>query len=265
MTGAKKRRAARSRYPVMLVALLCLMLASSPVMAQQVGSPSDPAWQQSVERIVERYLQDHPEAIEKALQSLEEKRQVEAREQAKAVIAARQPELVNDAASLVGGNPSGDLALVEFFDYRCGFCKRIAPVVAQLQKDDPKVRVVYKDFAILGENSELAARAALASKAQPQNAAFHDALLAAKEELTREAILKIAGEVGLDISRLDSDMNKPEWSTVIERNRALAQELGITGTPAFVVGQELHVGVLDLPTLKELVARARPALAPKPS
>ena len=263
MTEAKEHRAAGSGYPVMLVALLCLTLASSPVVAQQAAPPPDSAWQQSVERIVEQYIKDHPEAIAKALQALEEKRQAEAQERAKAVIAARQEELLHDQTSLVGGNPGGDLTVVEFFDYRCAFCKRTASVVAQLQKDDAGVRVVYKDFAILGENSELAARAALASRAQPQSQAFHDALLAAKEELSKDVILRIAGDVGLDAKRLEMDMDKPEWFAVIERNRALARDLDITGTPAFVIGQELHIGALDLPALKALVSRAR--LAPAAS
>jgi len=257
MTGVKERRPAGWSYLVLLVALLGLTLTSSPIGAQQAGSPTDPAWQQSVERIVEQYIRDHPEAIEKALQSLEEKRQAEAQARAKAVIAERQADLLNDSVSLVGGNPAGTLTLVEFFDYRCGYCKRIAPVLAQLENDDPRVRVVYKDFAILGDNSELAARAALASKAQSQTPAFHDALLAAKEDLTKEVILRIAREVGLDAGRLETDMGKAEWAAIIDRNRALAKDLGITGTPAFVAGQDLHVGAMDLPALKELVSHAQ--------
>ncbi|MFO0730999.1 MAG: DsbA family protein [Nitrospiraceae bacterium] len=132
----------------------------------------------------------------------------------------------------------GTATLVEFFDYRCGYCGgQRAP--SQLQKEDSRVRVVYKDFPILGEASELAAKAALASKAQGKHQAFHEALLASKGEMTKESIFAIAKEVGLDTNRLDADMRNPEWQQVIERNRALARSLGINGTPGFIVGTEL--------------------------
>lgn len=263
MRRAEREQPRRWRtHPPSPVALLCLTLAWSPALAQPAGSPSDPAWQREVERVVEQYIRAHPEVVEQALQALEAKRQAEERERVKAAIAARQAELLNDPASPVSGNPSGEVTVVEFFDYRCGFCKRVAGVVTQLQKDDPRVRIVYKDFPILGEASELAAKAALASKAQGRHQAFHEALLAVKGDLTKEQVLQIAREVGPDAKRLKTDMESAEWSTIIDRNRALAKKLGITGTPAFVVGHELHLGALDLTALKELVARGRPAPDP---
>jgi protein-disulfide isomerase len=245
-----------SRIIIFIAAALVGGLLISPILAEE--SPyANPAWQQAVEKAIESYIRSHPEAIEQTLQGLEAKRQAEAQERAKAMIAARQPELLNDAASPVSGNPKGEVTVVEFFDYRCGFCKRVAAAVTQLQKDDPRVRVVYKNFPILGEASELAAKAALASNAQGRYQAFHEALLAAKGEMTKEQVLHIASDVGLDAKKLEADMNNPEWTTVIERNKALAKELGITGTPAFVVGNELYPGAMDLAVLKELVGRAR--------
>jgi protein-disulfide isomerase len=145
---------------------------------------------------------------------------------------------------------------VEFYDYRCGYCKKAASAVTELQKIDPRVRVVYKDFPILGESSELAAKAALASQAQGKHQAFHEALLASHADMTKEAILKIAVGVGLDAKRLEADMANPKWQAVIAKNRALARELGISGTPGFIVGNELVPGMLDLNGLKELIARA---------
>jgi protein-disulfide isomerase len=218
---------------------------------------TNPAWQQAVENVIEQYIRTHPEVVEQSLQALEAKREDEERARVKAAIAARQNELVNDPASPVSGNLKGDITVVEFFDYRCGFCKRAAGAVTQLQKDDPRVRVVYKDFPILGEASELAAKAALASRAQGKHQAFHEALLAAKGDMTKDTILAIAGEVGLDPKRLEADMVNPEWQTIIDRNRALAKDLGITGTPAFIAGAELQPGALDLKALKELIARAQ--------
>jgi protein-disulfide isomerase len=237
-------------------ALVGALLISSPTLAEE--SPyANPAWQQAVEKAIESYIRSHPEAIEQTLQGLEAKRQAAEQERVKAMVAARQPELLNDPSSPISGNPKGAVTVVEFFDYRCGFCKRVAGAVTQLQKDDPRVRVVYKNFPILGEASELAAKAALASNAQGRYQAFHEALLAAKSDMTKEQVLHIASDVGLDAKKLEADMNNPEWTTVIERNKALAKELGITGTPAFVVGNELYPGAMDLAALKELVGRSQ--------
>jgi protein-disulfide isomerase len=235
------------------------LLLSSPLPAEE--SPyANPAWQQAVEKAIEKYIRSHPEVIEQTLQALDAKRQGEEQQRVKAVIAARQSDLLNDPSSPVSGNLKGDVTVVEFFDYRCGFCKRVAGAVTQLQKDDAQVRVIYKDFPILGEASELAAKAALASRAQGRHQAFHEALLAAKGDVTKDQILHIASEVGLDPKRLETDMENPEWVSIIERNRALAKELGIGGTPAFVVGNELVPGAMDLAALKDLVAQRR---APK--
>lgn len=205
---------------------------------------------------IERYIRSHPEVIEQSLQALGAKREAELRDQQKTALVTRQNELLHDPTSPVSGNPKGEITLVEFYDYRCGYCKRAAPAVTELQKVDPRVRVVYKDFPILGEPSELAAKAALASQAQGKHQSFHEALLASHADMTKDEILKIAVSVGLNAKRLEADMANPKWQAVIDKNRALAQELGISGTPGFIVGNELVPGWLDLNGLKELIARA---------
>ncbi len=244
------------RIIIYMAAALVGALLISPTLAEE-GPYENPAWQQAVEKAIEKYIRSHPEVIEQTLQGLEAKRQAAEQERVKTAIAARQSDLLNDPGSSVSGNLKGDVTVVEFFDYRCGFCKRVAGAVTQLQKDDSRVRVVYKNFPILGEASELAAKAALASNTQGRYQAFHEALLAAKSDMTKEQVLHIASDVGLDTKKLEADMDNPEWTTVIERNRALAKELGITGTPAFIVGTELFPGAMDLAVLKELVGRAR--------
>lgn len=205
---------------------------------------------------IERYIRTHPEVIEQSLQALGAKREAELRDQQKAALVTRQNELLHDPTSPVSGNPKGEITLVEFYDYRCSYCKRAASAVTELQKVDPRVRVVYKDFPILGEPSELAAKAALASQAQGKHQVFHEALLASEGNMTKKKILKIASAVGLNPKRLEADMAHPKWQAVIDKNRALAQELGISGTPGFIVGNELVPGALDLKGLKELIARA---------
>lgn len=228
---------------------LCALVAT-PLLVGCAGS------QAITDQAIEQYIRSHPEVIEQSLQALETKRETEQHARQQAALAARQNDLLNDPASPVSGNPQGEITLIEFYDYRCGFCKRAAGAVTELQKDDPRVRVVYKDFPILGEPSEVAAKAALASVAQGKHQAFHEALLASHADMTKDEILKIATDVGLDPQRLEADLTNPEWNKVIEKNRALAKDLGITGTPGFIVGTELVPGALDVKGLKELIARA---------
>ena len=205
---------------------------------------------------IERYIRAHPEVIEQSLQAMEAKREADQKEQQKVALKAKQYELLHDPLSPVSGNPKGEITVIEFYDYRCGFCKKAASAVTELQKVDPRVRVVYKDFPILGEPSEIAAKAALASQAQGKHQAFHEALLASHADMTKESVLKIAAKTGLNAKRLEADMADPKWKGVIAKNRALARELGISGTPGFIVGNELVPGALDLNGLKELIARA---------
>lgn len=220
------------------------------------ATSTGPVSQQASDQMIEQYIRTHPEVIEQSLQALDTKREAEEKARQKLALAAKQNELLNDPSSPVSGNLNGDVTVIEFFDYRCGYCKRAASAVTQLQKEDSRIRVVYKDFPILGEASELAAKAALASYAQGKHQVFHEALLAATGDVTKDAILAIAGEVGLDAKRLETDLANPEWQTVIDRNRALAKDLGISGTPGFIVGTELVPGALDVKGLKDLIARA---------
>ena len=245
------------RFPLLLSACAALAVVSSGCSTTANETRNVPALSQDLtDAAIERYIRTHPEVIVQSLQALEAKREAALREHQKAALATKQHELLHDPTSPVSGNPKGEITLVEFYDYRCGYCRKAAQAVTDLQKEDPRVRVVYKDFPILGEPSELAAKAALASQAQGKHQAFHEALLASHADMTKEEILKIAAGVGLDANRLEADMANPQWQAVIEKNRALAQDLGISGTPGFIVGNELVPGLLDLTGLKELITRA---------
>jgi protein-disulfide isomerase len=232
------------------------VLAVSQTLPVWAEAPSVPA-QPALDQAIEQYIRSHPEVIEQALQSLESKRQRGEKLRIRQAIAAHQEELLRDPASPVSGNVNGDVTVIEFFDYRCGYCKRVASAVTQLQKDEPGVRVVYKDFPILGEVSVFGARAALAAREQGKHQVFHEAMLASENELTQEEVLAIAQRVGLDVKKLESDLQAPEWQAAIDRNHALAKLLGISGTPGFVVGSEVYPGALELPGLKALVKQAR--------
>ena len=245
----------RVPYSLRVLATLAMLVTGCSTTAKETKSSSVPS-QEPTDAAIERYIRAHPEVIEQSLQGLLAKREAELKDHQKAALVTKQQELLHDPASPVSGNPKGEITLVEFYDYRCGFCKKAASSVTELQKVDSRVRVVYKDFPILGEPSELAAKAALASQAQGKHQAFHEALLASHADMTKESILKIAVKVGLNAKRLEADMANPKWQTVIDKNRALARELGISGTPGFIVGNELVPGWLDLNGLKELIARA---------
>lgn len=219
--------------------------------------PSSASGQPALDQAIEQYIRSHPEVIEQALQALEVKRLEDERLRVAQAVATHQEELLRDPASPVSGNLTGDVTVIEFFDYRCGYCKRVASAVTQLQRDDPGMRVMYKDFPILGEASVFGARAALAAREQGKHQAFHEALLASDHELTKEDVFAIAQRVGLDVKKLEADLHAPERQTALDRNRALATLLGISGTPGFVVGGEVYPGALDLARLKTLVAQAR--------
>lgn len=239
---------------VLLFSVTVLMVGQTqPVRAESPSVPVQPALDQAIEQ----YIRSHPEIIEQSLQSLEVKRQRDEKLRIKQAIATHQEELLRDPASPVSGNLKGDVTVIEFFDYRCGYCKRVASAVTQLQKDEPGIRVVYKDFPILGEVSVFGARAALAARGQGKHQAFHEAMLASENELTQEEVLVIAQRVGLDVKKLEADLQAPEWQAAIDRNRTLAELLGISGTPGFVVGSEVYPGALELAGLKALVKQAR--------
>ena len=149
------------------------------------------------------------------------------------------------------------MTVVEFFDYRCPYCKAVAKdMIATLQAEGD-VRIVFKEFPILGPESELAAKAALAARRQDKYLPFHQALMAYKGQLDEAAIHDVAEDVGLDVEQLQEDMAAPAIADVISRNIALANALSIGGTPAFVVGDTLVPGAVDMKTLRDMVAKAR--------
>jgi protein-disulfide isomerase len=244
----------RAGAALLLVAALGIGQAGAQPGPPMTGKPAelDP-----FEQRVREYLLRNPEVIMEALQVLQDRQRAAEAEGLKRTIAERSEEILNDPAAPVGGNPSGDVTLVEFFDYNCPYCRRVAPTVSALEQGDPDLRIVYKEFPILGEGSQFAAQAALASRKQGKYVSFHNALMQATEQVTEESVIEIAGTVGLDAEQLRADMQDPAIQAAIARNLRLASALGITGTPSFIIGQEMVPGAADLRTLQDLVARAR--------
>jgi protein-disulfide isomerase len=164
--------------------------------------------------------------------------------------------LERDPNSPVGGNPLGDVTVVEFFDYQCAYCKRVAPDVERLVQGDSNVRVVYKEWPILGPASVFAARAALAAREQDRYVEFHERVMSL-DKVTEAGVMAIVRDLGMDAEQLRADMDAPEVAAHLEQTTQLAQALGITGTPAFVIGDELVPGAASAATLEKLVADAR--------
>ncbi len=213
--------------------------------------------QNEFDKRVRDYILANPEVVMQALQSLDARqREAEAKE-AKAALAAKADEIFRDPASPVGGNAQGNVTMAEFFDYNCPYCRQVAPIMAQAAAEDPQLRIVYKEFPILGPDSVFAAKAALAAHMQGKYAEFHKALYDAKTRVNETIVLRIAGQVGLDVSRLKTDMQLPNIQAAIDRNVALAQALKINGTPGFVVGDQIFPGATDLATMKKLIEQAR--------
>ncbi len=208
------------------------------------------------DRRIHDYLMRHPEVIAEAVRNLQQRQAASGPDELKAIIAARSDEIFHDAASPVGGNPAGDVSVVEFFDYNCPYCRANAPILQEAQRGDPQLRLVYKEFPILGPNSEFAARAALASIKQGKYVPFHEALFSSKGSVTEETVMDVAKSIGMDAVQLRKDMENPSIKQVIERNLELAHALRISGTPSFVIGDQLHIGLTDLGTLRALVSRA---------
>lgn len=237
-----------------LIAGLIGGITALPVTGSAQTTTADRA---AVEKIVRDYILTNPEIITEALQLLQAKKKFAETAADRQMLNSNRAQLISDPTSPVGGNAKGDVTVVEFFDYRCGVCKRIHPIVDQLVKSDPNIRRVYKEWPILGPNSVLAARAAIASRKQGKYLSFHKVMMEANSTFGEGAIMAMAESVGIDAARLRRDMRTPETDTVIRKNYALAERLKLNGTPSFVIGDTLLRGGRDLESLRALVAEAR--------
>lgn len=206
---------------------------------------------------VREYLLANPEVIVEAMQALEMRRQQAENTEAQATLASRADDVFSDPESPVGGNADGDVTMVEFFDYNCPYCRQVAPVMAEAAAADPGLRIVYKEFPILGPGSIFAAKAALAAERQGKYGEFHEALMNADGRVEEATVLAIAEEVGLDVERLKEDIEDPAIQAEIDGNLELAQALRINGTPGFIIGDEILRGATDLATIQELIGKAR--------
>jgi protein-disulfide isomerase len=244
------------RWGLGLLAGLVITVGSAGAPARAQAPALSP---EAIESIVREYLLNHPEVIMESIRRAEARDREAARAQSRVAVQAQQQALLRDPESPVGGNSAGDVTIVEFFDYRCPYCRRMEPLVKTLLAEDRGIRFVYKELPILGPESTLASRAALAARGQGKYAEAHDALIGANGPFTPESLVAMLAGIGVDGDRLRADMEAPEVAALLRRERDLAEALGINGTPAFVVGGELVVGAMDIAVLRDLVSKARRA------
>jgi protein-disulfide isomerase len=244
------------------IAALCISPAGADDQAAPAAQPAAPLSRSDVEKIVRETLIKNPEILQEAMAELEKRASADEAARRKEVLAAYRDRLIGSPHSMVLGNPKGDVTVVEFFDYNCGYCKRALTDLLDLMKGDDKVRVVLKDFPVLSESSVDAAKVAIAAKAQATPAKFlefHQKLMGGRAQASKERALAVAKEVGLDMTRLAKDIDSEEVKEGLKENFQLAQDLGLNGTPSYVVGDSVLVGAIGLAKLQDQVKATRAA------
>lgn len=246
-----RRSSIRYRAGLLTASVLTACLIAMP----HPASAADPA----LEEAIRDYLLNNPEVIIESLEKYQADQRAEQHERAALAVEENREALESDPRSPVAGNPDGDVVVVEFFDYQCGYCKRVVPSIRQVLEEDPNIRYVFKEFPVLGETSLMASRAATAVWLlnNEHYTPFHFELMTARGSLTEDRILDLAAKVGADREAVAEKMEDPEVAEILEENLQLAQAISVRGTPAFVIGGRLVPGAIDLETMQNLISSAR--------
>ncbi len=240
-------------------ALTALALLAGPAVSADLTAMTD-AEREAFRAEVRAYLMDNPEVIIEAVNLLEERKAEAQAQNDVSLVQSNSKEIFDDGFSWVGGNPDGDITLVEFMDYRCGYCRRAKPEVAKLLAGDDNIRVIIKEFPILGEASVLSSRFAIATKHVAGDEAYeqmHDALMELDGDINDTTLRRLADALGLDSDAIAAKVDSAEVTAEIAATRALAQKLQISGTPTFVLEDELLRGYLPADQLELIVADKR--------
>ena len=212
---------------------------------------------EEVKRLALEAILENPEIVMEAVDILREREAEAAAAQQAEALAGNAERLTRDPNAPVLGNPEGDVTVVEFFDYNCPYCRRAGEAMKELIAADEGVRVLYREWPILGDGSVVASRAALAAREQGMYEALHWAFMDAPGRLDEASVMEIAEGIGLDVERLRADMEAPEVDAHIDASMALAEEIGFSGTPSFVIGEMPVPGLVPLEELQRLVDEAR--------
>jgi protein-disulfide isomerase len=237
------------------VLLLIVMLWSSGIAVH--AAEFNDAQRKEMESIVRDYLLTHPEILQEMSQTLEQQQKRAEEEQRKGGLVKNAKEIFRDKTDFVAGNPEGKVTMVEFFDYNCGWCKKGFPEVMAMLEADKDLRFVLKEFPIFGDDSEYAAKAAIASIKQGKYWELHVAMFQHEGKITKDSVDEIASGLGLNMEQLKKDMDEPATADILTRNRNLAQALAIGGTPAFIIDDRLVPGYLPKEELASAVNDVR--------
>jgi len=248
----------RARLSVLPALALSLALpAALPAQAQSFSADQ----REEIGHIVKDYLVAHPEVIQDVKAKLEKRQQSAEAEKHRAAVVENKATIFTSPHQVVLGNPQGNVTMVEFFDYNCGFCKRALGDMLDLIKSDSNLKFVLKEFPVLGEGSVEAARVAVAARMQDTTGKkyieFHQKLLGSRGAADKMRALAVAKEVGFDMARIEKDMGSDEVKKTIEENMKLAEALGVNGTPSYVVGEEVVVGAVGIDALREKIGAER--------
>jgi protein-disulfide isomerase len=234
-----------------------LTLSSFGASAQTISG----AQRGEIETIVREYLLKHPEVLQEAIAELEKKQAADDAQKHEAAVKDNASMIFNSPRQVTVGNAQGDVTFVEFFDYNCGYCKRAMSDMFDLLKNDGKLKIVLKEFPVLGPGSVEAARVAVAARMQDKTGKkyleFHQKLLGGRGQADKARALAVAKDVGFDMARLEKDMASDEVKQTLEENFKLAEKLGLNGTPSYVIGNNVVVGAVGIDALKEKISTAR--------
>lgn len=241
-----------------------ILLMGAPVAAQEASAPKasfSAAQKAEIGNIIRDYLISHPEVLQDTIAELDKRQAVAEAEKAKAAVVNNAQILFNSSRQVVLGNPKGNVTMVEFFDYNCGYCKRAMADMMELLKNDPNLKVVLKEFPVLGPGSVEAAKVAAAVRMQDKDGKryleFHQKLLGGRGQADKTRALAVAKELGFDMKRIDADMDSEEAKASLDESLKLGEQLGLNGTPSYVVGNDVVVGAVGLDALRSKVATAR--------
>jgi protein-disulfide isomerase len=241
--------------PALLLLALCGMPPAASAESFTDGQRGD------IEVIVRNYLLAHPEVLEEAMAELNKRQSAAEAEKHEAGVTSNADAIFNSPRGVVLGNKDGDVTFVEFFDYNCGYCKRAMTDMLDLLKNDPKLKVVLKEFPVLSEGSVDAAKVAVAVRMQDPSGKkyldFHQKLLGGRGPADKARAMAAAKDAGLDTVRLEKDLASPEVKATIEENFKLAEAMGMNGTPSYVIGKQVVIGAVGLDGLKEKIGIAR--------
>lgn len=208
--------------------------------------------------MIESFLMDNPSILQRVSDRLQEEVVAKRKEETRLQLAALKAEIYDDPEQIVLGNPNGDVTLVELFDYNCGYCRQALPDLATLLDEDPNLRVILKEFPILSQGSMEAARIAVqVSKAEVDYWTFHQALFTSTGKVDKAVALRAASDLGLNPITLEMSMNTPAVTDVIDRSYRIADELKITGTPTYIIGDEIIPGAVGIDQLRARIANMR--------